>query len=758
MCFRFSSQVSFNEPRPRFRESRNRTSRRLKLFILGCGVILVISVTLIIHFYKHHKRIINISEGTYGLAQLRLLDGTLEFFDQKHFSRLTIRLGNENFPLLKYEDSVTCHPSHAGGVCLNWPSLEVTLMVYPNYGSNIKSDFISCYTVSWIYTSKNTPSDCILLDSVIDGLKHYEHIWFDTQSYILWPKVKSSTPIAHDPCMKKCQKYVPGGLHSDTMIPYKNVGGTIVEPLWLSSNGVLIRSSLDNLLIACTNLCFNNTVSDFCLRTISEESLEGMNPSSHNLTYTVCIGDQTVDLYKEIIPMLIKPQPESGNLFVNHSANRVQDVSLDIWPRGKNCSALMEKPFWNIVFSDDKYNPESIEHELKSLEEFGGTLYLSNMTKIYTHIGDFSLRHDLEMNITDFLTVARKMDFEVIFPVSPFVNYDSDSFSYCVQEEMLIKNEEGSAPALTNISQLGASVFPGIVDFTNPKAAEWFVNQIISFQDKHEASYIGLFYGQTTWLPSHYNVFRRYDTPSFFSTLYTSMAYKMDSCTVTDVAFSSQNANQLVMLNAVADLEKTVQVALASGIAGYPFFIPNLPSHLEEGASVLNTEELEEGFILWIHLVTFFPVVHIPWDFSILKQHGVNITKLMEAIKRCMDIRNGPSVGSAIKSAMFDAMTGGFLPIIKPIWMTTNIRLITNSRFRKKIYSIQDQFMIGNNYMFAPVLEIGQRERSVYFPPGNWKKLLSDDVIHANVSLNGHWLTSYKTSLFEPLIFERIQS
>ena len=51
-------------------------------------------------------------------------------------------------------------------------------------------------------------------------------------------------------------------------------------------------------------------------------------------------------------------------------------------------------------------------------------------------------------------------------------------------------------------------------------------------------------------------------------------------------------------------------------------------------------------------------------------------------------------------------------PIIRPMWYAAPEDART--------FTIADQFMVGDEIMVAPVLEQGQRERSVYFPPGTW--------------------------------------
>lgn len=43
--------------------------------------------------------------------------------------------------------------------------------------------------------------------------------------------------------------------------------------------------------------------------------------------------------------------------------------------------------------------------------------------------------------------------------------------------------------------------------------------------------------------------------------------------------------------------------------------------------------------------------------------------------------------------------------------------------------ALSDQFMFGSDYVVAPVLHLGQRERDVYLPVGNWKNIHTGEVV-----------------------------
>ena len=42
---------------------------------------------------------------------------------------------------------------------------------------------------------------------------------------------------------------------------------------------------------------------------------------------------------------------------------------------------------------------------------------------------------------------------------------------------------------------------------------------------------------------------------------------------------------------------------------------------------------------------------------------------------------------------------------------------------------LKDQYMFGDKYLVAPVLEAGARSRSVYLPAGEWKNVETGEIL-----------------------------
>lgn len=83
-------------------------------------------------------------------------------------------------------------------------------------------------------------------------------------------------------------------------------------------------------------------------------------------------------------------------------------------------------------------------------------------------------------------------------------------------------------------------------------------------------------------------------------------------------------------------------------------------------------------------------------------------------------------------------------PLVRPLWW--------HDPFDATCQWIDDQFLLGNSTMVAPVLEAAVSSRSVYIPSGRWRDGRS------GVHEGPKWLTDYAVPLEEVAIFELLSA
>ena len=53
-----------------------------------------------------------------------------------------------------------------------------------------------------------------------------------------------------------------------------------------------------------------------------------------------------------------------------------------------------------------------------------------------------------------------------------------------------------------------------------------------------------------------------------------------------------------------------------------------------------------------------------------------------------------------------------------------------------KCWQIKDQYMFGSEYLVAPIIKLGARERDVYLPEGNWENIHTGEVLKGARTVN----------------------
>lgn len=147
--------------------------------------------------------------------------------------------------------------------------------------------------------------------------------------------------------------------------------------------------------------------------------------------------------------------------------------------------------------------------------------------------------------------------------------------------------------------------------------------------------------------------------------------------------------------------------------------LSDVPAILEKSTSFgYPTPEL---MIRWAQANTFLQVMQFslaPWDFG------------EEAARICLQYANLhlEFVPLLEKFARQAVETGE--PVIRPVfWLAPK---------DERALVCDDQFLVGDEILVAPVLRPKQRLREIYFPPGTWKAYWSDQIIQGPAIIKNH--------------------
>ena len=177
-------------------------------------------------------------------------------------------------------------------------------------------------------------------------------------------------------------------------------------------------------------------------------------------------------------------------------------------------------------------------------------------------------------------------------------------------------------------------------------------------------------------------------------------------------------------------LRSLIPSALMMSIAGYPFVLPDM---IGGNAYGNLTKEL---YIRWVEVNALMPAIQfsiLPWDYSEDTEEVVNVTKSMLALHE----QYSPLIIQLAENAV---KTGE--PIMRPLWWVAPNDSNT--------FNIDDQFLVGNDLLVAPVTQESARNRDIYLPEGQWKDQ------KGNIHSGQQTLKDFPAALSELPFFRRV--
>ncbi len=289
--------------------------------------------------------------------------------------------------------------------------------------------------------------------------------------------------------------------------------------------------------------------------------------------------------------------------------------------------------------------------------------------------------------------------FKVMLWVCPFVHTNSEPYAKLAERGLLLKDKLGAVALIKWWNGESA-----LLDFTNPGAVDWFCARLdylrstytvdgFKFDAGDSSFYTGVVAALSVSPNTHSELFGRIGL-RYPLNEYRAM-WKMGGEPLAERLRDKDHS--------WTDLRKLIPNMLLAGLMGYPFSCPDMIGGGEYKSFQAGATIDQELVVRSAQCHALMPMM----QFSVAPWRVLDEPHL-EAVLKAVKLRQ------AHKDFILDlvrksAMTGE--PIVRSMEYV----------FPHQGYAqVKDQFLLGDRFLVAPVLELGARHREVMLPKGKW--------------------------------------
>ncbi len=332
------------------------------------------------------------------------------------------------------------------------------------------------------------------------------------------------------------------------------------------------------------------------------------------------------------------------------------------------------------------------------------------------------------------------MGTKVVVSVWPTVDKKSENFEEMLERGLLIQTERGSNQTYE---------FQGdclTIDLTNPEAQTYLWEKC----KKNYYDYgIDMFwldnaepdYGVYDFENYRYQLGSALEVSNLYPKLYVKTFYEQTkSLSLVRCGWAgSQKYASLLWSGDVPStfesLKDQISAGLNAGLAGIPWWTTDIGGFMTDDVA---DEDFKELLLRWFEFAVFSPILRMhgdrgPHDIpplsdkewgggSLYTGHANELwsygEEAFDIMKKQLDLRL--SLKPYIKQLMREASETG-----APLLRTMFYEFPEDPH----CWELEDQYMFGSQYLVAPILQLGLRERKVYLPAGDWKNM-SDNRIY----------------------------
>lgn len=478
--------------------------------------------------------------------------------------------------------------------------------------------------------------------------------------------------------------------------------GNIYDYYWLSSSGTTVYVIDDSAV----QVSFNHSNSNkFCISPVSRKML-------NSLQYAICQGPSIKEVHIGTSKMFGLQPADSFN---STDLEWTLDYSWDTQTSG------LEDRNELISFINNNTDNNNLSCGLLEIPiEWGGDF------------GDFEIDASLFQSVEQKLKDSKCSLIYKIYPVSSF---ESSNFISGIRSNMFVFNLYSNATYLLNYENTQCAVW----DLWNQKVQDFVMKELTKLManfrvkkfnlqsvpsvdgvDDYWSSRSKELYGywlrmldNMTRLNFQEETFRTQSIPSAVEILFRQIPKR-------------ENSSQICLTNSIPNL-------LTLSLFGYPLLVSTLDI---SAYSSVDPEIL----VRWLQVSAFLPAIKLPisalmQNINYLSYANIEILGLHKTIFEKLDF--------------LKYLKRSNEPFIRPLWWL--------APEDSKTLTIADQFLVGDDYLVAPVFCSGQRSRDIYLPRTADKSVWQYNFRNGTTRnfASGGWIREFHVSVLDIPYFTR---
>ncbi len=312
----------------------------------------------------------------------------------------------------------------------------------------------------------------------------------------------------------------------------------------------------------------------------------------------------------------------------------------------------------------------------------------------------------------------------------PFFNRTSENFERAIADKVVLRSKADDSPYIGKWWE-GEAAF---LDLTRPEALEWHLNNLRDLARRYELDGFKFDAGEAGFYMDEGIAGANPIAPQSAGRSYIQKIGELFPWS--DARTGSRTQHVPILLR---QWDKNTSWGFRNGLAsaisqtvtlsllGYRFTFPDMIAGNEYG----NERADFELMVRWVQAVAPLPFIQFsipPWRYG---------RECVEVCKKYLTLHAdfaSISHAAALKGEM----------IVKPLWW--------NAPDDHIALGCEDQYLITDSYLVAPVIEPGKESRDVYLPAGTWQSYWN----HEECFQGGAWLKDFPASLDVLPLFKKI--